>query len=136
LTDDGSTVFSDYGAMNTMAGPLATYDIFDANVVGDPDDDITGADGTGTIGGTVYVKFQVIPDLTLYGQVGYLTAETELENTSGELDSLMLYNISAKYTLVPNAHVSLHYGSWDIDLADDEESDAATTLGARLQIDF
>jgi hypothetical protein len=132
LTDDGSTVFSDYGAMNTLGiSPVSEFDIFDADLNGDD-----FADGTGTIGGTVYVKFQVIPDLTLYGQVGYLTAETELENTTGELDSLMLANISAKYTIVPNAHVSLQYGHFDLEKADNVDSDTASTLGARLQIDF
>lgn len=141
LTDDGSTVFSDYGAMNTLGvSPVSVYDIFDADILGAASGEIThdiiGADGTGTIGGTVYVKFQVIPDLTLFGQVGYVTAETELENLDGELDNLTLVNLSAKYTLVPNAHVSLHYGYFDVTLADDVESDTATTLGARLQIDF
>jgi hypothetical protein len=132
LTDDGSTVFSDYGAMNTLGiSPLGAHDIFGADLDGD-----TFADGTGTIGATVYTKFQVIPDLTLFGQVGYVTAETELDDTTGELDSLTLLNISAKYTLVPNAHVSLHYGYFDLSRADDVDSDTATTLGARLQIDF
>jgi hypothetical protein len=124
LTDDGSTVFSDYGAMNTLGiSPLGANDIFD------------DGNGTGTIGGTVYAKFQVIPDLTLFGQVGYLTAETELDMT-GELDNALLANISAKYTLVPNAHVSVQYGYFDLTLADDADSDTATTLAARLQVDF
>jgi hypothetical protein len=124
LTDDGSTVFSDYGAMNTLGiSPLGATDIFD------------DGNGTGTIGGTLYTKFQVIPDLTLFGQFGYVTAETELDMT-GEMDSLLLANLSAKYTLVPNAHVSLHYGYFDMTLADDVDSDTATTLAARLQIDF
>ena len=125
LADDGSTVFSDYGSMNTLGiSPLGGNDIFD------------DGNGSGTIGGALYTKFQVIPDLTLYGQFGYVTAETELDNTTGELDNLMLVNLSAKYTLVPNAHVSLHYGYFDITLMDDVESDTATSLGARLQIDF
>lgn len=125
LTDDGSTVFSDYGAMNTLGiSPLGANDIFD------------DGNGTGTIGGTLYAKFQVIPDLTLFGQVGYVTAETELDNTTGELDSLTLVNVSAKYTIVPNAHVSLHYGYFDLTAADDVDTDSASTLGARLQIDF
>lgn len=132
LTDDGSTVFSDYGAMNTLGiSPLGGNDIFDADLNGDG-----FADGTGTIGGTLYAKFQVIPALTLFGQVGYVTAETELDNTAGELDSLTLFNLSAKYTIVPNAHVSLHYGYFDLSRADDVDSDTASTLGARLQIDF
>jgi hypothetical protein len=125
LTDDGSTVFSDYGAMNTLGiSPLGANDIFD------------DGNGTGSIGGTLYTKFQVIPDLTLFGQVGYVTAETELDNVTGEMDSLTLVNVSAKYTLVPNAHVSLHYGYFDMTWADDVDSDNASTLGARLQIDF
>ncbi len=125
LTDDGGTVFSDYGAMNTLGiSPLGANDIFD------------DGNGTGTIGATLYTKFQVIPDLTLFGQVGYVTAETELDNTTGELDSLTLVNVSAKYTIVPNAHVSLHYGYFDLTAADDVDTDTATTLGARLQIDF
>jgi hypothetical protein len=125
LTDDGGTVFSDYGAMNTLGvSPLGADDIFD------------DGNGSGTMGGTLYTKFQVIPDLTLFGQVGYVTGETELDNTTGELDNLMLVNLSAKYTLIPNAHVSLHYGYFDITLMDDVETDTATSLGARLQIDF
>ncbi|MGD9188863.1 MAG: porin [Desulfobacteraceae bacterium] len=124
LTDDGSTVFADYGSMNTLGiSPLGRNDIFD------------DGNGTGTLGGILYTKFQVIPDLTLFGSVGYVTAETELDMT-GELDSLMLVNLSAKYTLVPNAHISLHYGYFDLTRADDVDSDTATTLGARLQIDF
>ncbi|MGD9010516.1 MAG: porin [Desulfobacteraceae bacterium] len=124
LTDDGSTVFADYGSMNTLGiSPLGRNDIFD------------DGNGTGTLGGILYTKFQVIPDLTLFGSVGYVTAETELDMT-GELDSLMLVNLSAKYTLVPNAHISLHYGYFDLTAADDVDTDNATTLGARLQIDF
>jgi hypothetical protein len=124
LTDDGSTVFADYGSMNTLGiSPLGRNDIFD------------DGNGTGTLGGIVYTKFQVIPDLTLFGSVGYVTAETELDMT-GELDSLTLFNLSAKYTLVPNAHISLHYGYFDLTAADDVDTDNATTLGARLQIDF
>jgi len=125
LTDDGSTVFSDYGSMNTLGiSPLGANDIFD------------DGNGTGTIGATLYTKFQVIPALTLFGQVGYVTAETELDNVTGELDSLTLFNISAKYTIVPNAHLSLQYGYFDLTAADDVDTDTATTLGARLQIDF
>jgi hypothetical protein len=124
LTDDGSTVFADYGSMNTLGiSPLGANDIFD------------DGNGTGTLGGILYTKFQVIPDLTLFGSVGYVTAETELDMT-GELDSLTLFNLSAKYTLVPNAHISLHYGYFDLTAADDVDTDNATTLGARLQIDF
>jgi hypothetical protein len=124
LTDDGSTVFADYGSMNTLGiSPLGRNDIFD------------DGNGTGTLGGILYTKFQVIPDLTLFGSVGYVTAETELDMT-GELDSLTLFNLSAKYTLVPNAHISLHYGYFDLTAADDVDTDNATTLGARLQIDF
>jgi hypothetical protein len=141
LTDDGSTVFSDYGAMNTLGiSPSSVYDLFDADLLGAADGEVThgiiGADGTGTIGGTVYVKFQVIPDLTLYGQVGHLAAETELKDLSGELDSVTLANLSVKYTLVPNAHISAQYGYFDLTRADDVDADTATTLAARLQIDF
>jgi hypothetical protein len=125
LTDDGSTVFSDYGAMNTLGiSPLGANDIFD------------DGNNTGAIGGTVYTKFQVIPDLTLFGQVGYVTAESEQDDVTGEMDNLLLANFSVQYTLVPNAHVSVQYGYFDMSLADDVDSDTATTLAARLQIDF
>ncbi|MGD9248360.1 MAG: YfaZ family outer membrane protein, partial [Desulfobacteraceae bacterium] len=132
LTDDGSTVFSDYGAMNTLGiSPLGPTDIFDADLNGDD-----FADGTGTTGAGVYVKFMVMESLTLYGQVMYATATEELDNTTGEMDSLMLYNASVKYTIVPNAHVSAQYGYFSIDRQDNVDADAASTLGVRLQIDF
>jgi hypothetical protein len=125
LTDDGSTVFSDYGAMNTLGiSPLGANDIFD------------DGNGTGLTGAGLYTKFQAMEALTLYGQVMFATATEELDNTTGELDSLMLFNISAKYTIVPNAHLSVQYGYFSADLQDDVDSDPASTLGARLQIDF
>jgi hypothetical protein len=125
LTDDGSTVFSDYGSMNTLGiSPLGATDIFD------------GGQGTGTTGLGVYAKFQAMESLTLYGQVLYATATDELDNTTGELDSLMLYNVSAKYTIVPNAHISAQYGYFTVDLNDNVDTDPASTLGVRLQIDF
>jgi hypothetical protein len=134
LTDDGSTVFSDYGAMNTLGiSPLGAEDVFDADLVGGGNG---LADGTGTLGGTIYAKIQPMADLALFAQIGYVTAETDLAAVSGELDSVTLYNVSAKYTLVPNAHVSVHYGVFDIERQDNVSADTASTLGARLQIDF
>jgi hypothetical protein len=132
LTDDGSTVFSDYGAMNTLGiSPLGATDIFDADL-----NDDGFADGTGTTGAGLYVKFMAMESLTLYGQVMYATATEELDNTTGELDSLMLFNVSAKYTIVPNAHLSVQYGYFNAELQDNADADPASTLGARLQIDF
>jgi hypothetical protein len=125
LTDDGSTVFSDYGAMNTLGiSPLGANDIFD------------DGNGTGLTGAGVYTKFMAMEALTLYGQIMYATATEELDNTTGELDSLMLINVSAKYTIVPNTHLSVQYGYFSADLQDNVDSDPASTLGARLQIDF
>lgn len=121
LTDDGSTVFSDYGAMNTLGiSPLGANDIFD------------DGNGSGSMGGGLYAKFQAMEGLTLFGQIMYATAD---EEKTGGLDSLLLYNVSAKYTIVPNAHLSVQYGYFDLE-AIDADTDPASTLGARLQIDF
>ncbi len=124
LTDDGGTVFADYGAMNTLISSLGDTDIFD------------DGNGTGSMGLGLYAQFQAMEALTLYGQVMYLTAQQELDNTTGELENATIVNLSAKYTIVPNAHLSVQYHHVTVSLYDDVDSDAATGLGARLQIDF
>jgi hypothetical protein len=118
-----SFVWTDYGIMDTWLVPFYAMNI-DGNGT-------TGTDA-GSVGIQLITDFKVSEDLLLQGSVGYFEPE---EDSVTNIDSLMVFNVSAKYTIGTNAWVGLQYNFISPDTTTGAD-DAASALMARFSVSF
>lgn len=124
LTDDGSTVYADLGMMNTLISGVGPDDIFDPL-----------STDAGSIGGGIFAQFVPVENVTLFGNISYLTQAEELDAT-GEFESALVVNLSAKWAFTQAAAVEMQYHYVDATLADDVDTDPLSRLGMRLHVDW
>jgi len=124
LSDDGSTTYDDYGAMNTFISSLGAENVFDP-----------GGDNAGAMGGGPFIQFSAMENLIIYGNVYYLVG-SELDDTVGEYENATIFNVSVRWNFMPNAGLDVGYHYVSLSLDDDVDSDPAQGLGFRLHVDW
>ena len=122
LTTVNDAVFADWCIMDR--GP------FNADLAYFDEMDPSGASG-GSMGAGVYADYAAMEGLLLQASVLNLTVP---ESDTALVDSVMVFNVAATYDLCPGTTLAAIYNSVDFD--DDADTDAVTTLAARLQISF
>jgi hypothetical protein len=114
----------------------ATYGAFMADYQPTPGKihDFTG-DSAGVVGFSIYAKFSPMEKITLWGQLAYLEPE---EDANTEIDDMTVVNLSASWEFVDNTTLAALYSTTlpSVDNTPGATDDAATRLGARLQIKF
>jgi hypothetical protein len=117
----GSTYYSDYGTFQTDLGPLGAGDVFDPYNT-----------GAGAMGAGIYGKWTLMEAWTFYGQLLYLTNDTDVPLG---FDSGYVANLSGDWQMLQNTTLSAGVNYSDIDFLD-READAALGAFWRLQIAF
>jgi hypothetical protein len=121
----GSMYFSDLGAFHTDIAPLGSDDVFDP-----------ASTNAGAMGASLYGNFTVMEGLTLSAQYAYLTGSEDGTTTGDKFSNGYVANVSADYTLAPNATVAAVYLIADWETENDAELESLSVLGARLQVSF
>ena len=112
----------------------ATYGAFMADYQPTPGKihDFTG-DSAGVVGFSIYAKFSPMEKITLWGQVAYLEPE---EDDNTVVEDATVINLSASWEFVDNTTLAALYSTTLPSVESGYSDDAATRLGARLQIKF
>ena len=117
----------------------ATYGAFMADYQPTPGKihDFTG-DSAGVVGLSLYAKYMFMEKFTVWGQLAYLEPE---EDNNTQYDDMTVVNLSASWDFVDNASLAVLYSTTLVTtssagLIPAPKDDAATRLGARMQIKF